>query len=74
MTEKKELLIVRSGQSYLRFRPEGHELCSFDKASVFPLEEVERVKSLARKAAVEGKYSLELKKLTIIETPYAEER
>ena len=68
----KELLIVKSGDQYLRFLPEGHQFCKFDKASVFPLDQVTEVQKRILRAQNDGVAEIELRKLTIIEEPYAE--
>jgi len=68
----KELLIVKAGNHYLRFLPEGHQFCNFDKASVFPLDQVTQVREHMRRAHEDGAADIELRKLTIIEEPYPE--
>ncbi len=39
-----ELLAVKAGQKYCRFQENSFELCGMSKASVYPLQELERVK------------------------------
>lgn len=68
----KELLVVKVGSRYLRFLPEGYEICSFDKASVFPLDQVAQVREQMHRALGNGAADIELRKLTIIEEPYTE--
>ena len=68
----KELLIVKAGSQYLRFLPEGYQICSFDKASVFPLDQVAQVREQIRRAVGGGAADIELRKLTIVEEPYTE--
>jgi hypothetical protein len=68
----KELLIVKAGNQYLRFLPEGHQCCTFAKASVFPLDQVAEVREHMRRAHADGASDLALQKLTIIEEPYRE--
>lgn len=68
----KQLLIVKAGIQYLRFLPEGHQICSFDKASVFPLDQVAQVREKISRAVGDGVADIELRKLTIIEEPYTE--
>jgi len=72
MLPVKELLIVKAGNHYLRFFPEGHQFCAFDKASVFPLDQVAQVRDHMRRAYDDGIADIELHKLTIIEEPYSE--
>lgn len=68
----KELLIVKAGDRYLRFLPEGHQICNFDKASVFPLDQVSQVQELMYLARKAGAVDIELRKLSIREEPYSE--
>jgi len=66
-----ELLIVKAGEDYFRFRAAGYEKCAFNKASVYPLSELENVKKNYRhllEAGIEG----QVMKLTIIEELYSE--
>ena len=39
-----ELLIIKSGEEYIRVTGEGYHLCALDKASVFPFKKMETVK------------------------------
>ena len=68
----KELLIVKAGNQYLRFLPEGHQFCEFDKASVYPLDQVAQVRERIHRAQENGIADIELRKLTIIEEPFSE--
>ncbi len=67
-----ELLIIKSGNEYLRFQGNEFESCPLNKASVFPLGQVEEVRNLRAKLAAVG-LAARLMKLTIIEEPYAGE-
>ena len=66
-----ELLIVKTGDSYIRFTEGGFEQCSMSKGSVFPLSEIKEVKkkcvNLARDVS-----NVQLMKLTICEEPFVE--
>lgn len=67
-----ELLIIKSGNAYLRFAGGGVERCPLNKASVFPLTESHEAKARCRDLAAAG-IAARLMKLTIVEEPYAEE-
>ena len=64
-----ELLIIKAGEQYLRFSGSEYSLCSLNKASVFPLGQVEEAKDHCRRLGVEGVAAM-LMKLTIVEEPY----
>lgn len=66
-----ELLIVKDGDTYIRFIGDGFEYCSMNKASVFPVENVEEVqKKCSMIASQTG--PLQLMKLIIREEPFVE--
>ena len=55
-----ELLIVKAGEDYFRFRAGGYEKCTFNKASVYPLAELEDVQKNYRhllESGIEGHYT-----------------
>ena len=62
-----ELLIIKAGDTYFRYKDDTFEPCSISKASVFPMEQAEQAKLLCRKLAITGVAVPVLKKLTIIE-------
>ncbi len=64
-----ELLVLKSGDSYLRIIVDGYELVNMSKASVYPLMQEEKVKSICQslKDELEG---LVIRKLIITETDY----
>lgn len=66
-----ELLIVKVGDNYIRFAEGDFRRCGMNKASVFPLAELEEVQAKCRKMLI-GESFVRLMKLTIIETPYME--
>ena len=70
---KRELLILRAGDSYIRLCIEGYELCDMDKASVFPLAKVHDVLSYRDELAAQGIGELRIHKLIISEEPFPEE-
>lgn len=69
-----ELLIVRSGDTYFSFKPEGPQLCGMDKASVFPLSQIEHVRKLCRQRQDNGFPDTEIRKLIITEEPFSEDK
>ena len=68
-----ELLIIKAGDTYYRYRDDIFEPCSINKASVFPMEQTEQAKLLCRKLAMTGVVAPVLKKLTIIEEHFEQE-
>lgn len=67
-----ELLIIRSGTKYIRLREGGYELCEMNKASVFPLTDLVKVKEEVKRLIAEAVTDVRLHKLTICEEPYEE--
>ncbi len=65
-----QLLIIRSGREYIRFRDGVHECCPMNKASVFGLDRLEEVeeKLAALKSTVLPQ--AEIRVLTITEEPF----
>jgi hypothetical protein len=64
------LIVVKVGDDYIRFQDEGFEYCSMNKASVFPLDQVDDVRKRCDTifSEIEG---LQLMKLVISEEPFA---
>lgn len=69
-TETTELLIVKAGNDYIRFREAGGERCLMNKGSVFPLSKVEEVKNKCLELGVDVA-DVQIMKLTISEEPFA---
>jgi hypothetical protein len=67
-----ELLIIKAGDDYFRFREDGFVPCAMNKASVFPLTKLAEAKALCQKLRDAGIAGAALHKLTIIEEPYIE--
>jgi hypothetical protein len=65
-----ELLIIKAGDDYFRFKEESFEPCAMNKASVFPLTQLKEAKMLCRRLRDAGTVGVALRKLTIIEEPY----
>lgn len=68
-----ELLIIKAGDTYFRYKDATFEPCSISKASVFPMEHAEQAKLLCRRLAMTGVVAPALKKLTIIEEHFEQE-
>lgn len=66
-----KLLIIKAGEQYLRLSGSEYSFCPLNKASVFPLGQVEDAKVHCRRLGVEGVAAV-LMKLTIIEEPYGD--
>ena len=66
-----ELLIVKAGDDYIRFVEDDFQRCAMNKGSVFPLEQLEKVKEKCRKFLI-NEHFVRLMKLTIIEEPFME--
>ncbi|BCL62540.1 hypothetical protein DGMP_32330 [Desulfomarina profundi] len=68
-----ELLVIKDGESYFRFRDNTALPCNMAKASVFPLEQIEKVRKLVEKLHQEGKMEAIIMQLTIHEKIYQED-
>lgn len=68
-TTKTELLIVKTGEDYIRFRKVGFERCAMNKGSVFPLSSAEEVKSKCNELR-ENTPDVQIMKLTIVEESF----
>lgn len=66
---KTELLIVKAGDDYVRFREEGIERCQMNKGSVFPLSQAEELKKKCNEFCV-GLSDVQIMKLTIVEESF----
>ena len=66
-----ELLIVKVGDDYIRFAEGDFRRCGMNKASVFPLAELEEVQAKCRKMLISVSF-VRLMKLTIIEETFME--
>ena len=66
-----ELLIIKEGDDYFRFKDEGFERCAMSRGTVFPLSRLKDAKAACatlKKEDIAG----QLMKLTIVEEPYTE--
>lgn len=67
--ETTELLIVKAGDEYIRFREEGIERCPMNKGSVFPLSKAEELKNKCNELCVDVA-DIQIRKLTIVEESF----
>lgn len=65
-----ELLILKE-EDYFRFSPDGVQPCGMNKASVYPLDRYDEVKTLLHSLHEAGYTKAKIMKLTITEEPYA---
>lgn len=68
-----ELLIIKAGSRYYRFKDRQYHTCELNKASVFPLEKIDTVRELINRLQNAGIKKPHIVKLTITEEPYSEE-
>ena len=61
-----ELLIIKSGASYIRVKEENFLLVTLDKASVFPMEQMPLVKEYEARLKTNG-FTVCIKKLILSE-------
>lgn len=62
-----DLLIIKTGDRYLRTSTDDFEAVNLDKASVFPMEQLERARGLVGRAETQGFKDLCIKKLVLTE-------
>ena len=67
-----ELLIIKSGNEYIRVKEEAYLLCRIDKASVFPLKKLTEVKRHVDVICNSGFRDVSIRKLILTEEPLAE--
>ncbi len=68
-----ELLIIKAGNQYFRFKDRQYHTCELNKASVFPLDKIDVVRELINRLLEDGIAKPQITKLTITEEPYTEE-
>lgn len=64
-----ELLIVKEGADYFRFRDDGFIRCKMNEATVFPLSKVKDARA-ACLLVQKNNIAASLMKLTIVEEPF----
>lgn len=62
-----ELLIIKTQDNYLRTSSEPFKVVTMDKASVFPMDQLDRVREMERRAEAQGFRNLCIKKLVLSE-------
>ena len=62
-----ELLILKSGQAYIRCREDSYFLVKMDKASVFPMDQIKIVKAHETNLKKKGFEHICIKKLILTE-------
>ena len=62
-----ELLIIKSGKDYIRFKDENYLLVKLDKASVFPLDQMDVVLQHKSILMEKGLENVCIKKLVLSE-------
>jgi hypothetical protein len=62
-----ELLILKSGQDYLRFKDDAPLLVRLEKASVFPFDQMEKVQAHESRLRKNGFPNVCIKKLVLTE-------
>lgn len=67
-----ELLIIKEGGDYFRVKESAFQRGPLNKASVFPLSQVDAAKDCCRRLRASGVAAM-LMKLTIVEEPYSEQ-
>ena len=62
-----ELLILKSGRDYIRCKASTYLLVKLDKASVFPMDQLNRVREHEIRLNQEGFQTVRIKKLILTE-------
>jgi len=65
-----ELLIIKSGNEYVRIKEDADLLVGLDKASVFPFEKLETVQAHIGKLRAQGFENVGIYKLKLSEEPF----
>jgi len=65
-----ELLIIKSGENYVRVKTEKYSLCQLDKASVFPIDNLDEVKKHVKKLKEKDFPLIAIYRLTLTEEQF----
>ncbi|MGD9216001.1 MAG: hypothetical protein PVJ84_14375 [Desulfobacteraceae bacterium] len=65
-----ELLIIKSGKDYIRVKADSYTLCQLDKASVFPMDKLEEVKTHTQILRDKGFHCVSISRLKLSEEPF----
>lgn len=69
---KTELLIIKYGDNYIRVKNGHYEICTLDKASVFPTEKLNTVRNHLDQIIALGITPAHIKKLILTEEAFNE--
>lgn len=65
-----ELLIIKNNEEYIRIKDDAYKCCNLDKASVFPMENLDQVKTHVEQLKKSGFPSASIYKLILTEEPF----
>jgi hypothetical protein len=65
-----ELLIIKSGKDYIRVKAEKYMRCRLDKASVFPMDKLDEVRTHVKIMNAKGFRRVSISRLTLLEEPF----
>jgi len=65
-----ELLIIKTEKNYIGFKDGEYIVCGLDKASVFPLKQIESVRNHVKNLKELRFQTVSISKLTITESPF----
>ncbi len=65
-----ELLIIKSGATYIRVKEDAYLSGGIDKASVYPLKQLSEVQRHAAKLRQQGFKDISIRKLKLTEEPF----
>jgi|GEM_PF-1217535 len=69
----EKLFILKDNEEYFRFSGESYTRCSLQKASVYPMDEEQKVRLLLQKLHEDGVDQAQIFVLTLSEELYEEE-
>ncbi len=64
---KTELFIIKNNEDYIKIKKEEYSICALDKASVFPMDKLEQVKTHIEQLKKNGFPSASIYKLLLTE-------
>ena len=70
---KNKLLLIKTGNSYFRFSGDSEEVCSLDKASVYPMDRKETLLRKLVSLKAKGYSDVQLYVLTLHEEIYGDD-
>jgi hypothetical protein len=65
-----ELLVIKSGENYIRVKTDHYRPCQLVKASVFPMDKLDVVKNHVKRIRAKGFRHISISRLTLSETPF----